>query len=287
MKIGIGLPSTIPGTPGPLIMEWARRAEQRGFSSLAIIDRIVFPNYDSLIALAAAGAVTERIGLLTNILVAPARNPITLAKEAASVDQISGGRLTLGLAVGGREDDFQATGQEFKGRGERLDRDLELMHRAWKGEHVTGSPQPVTPRPTRPEGVPILVGGSSETILRRMVKWGTGWTAGGAPLDMVRPFLPRVQNAWKEGGREGQPRMVALGYYGLGPNADEGIAAYIGDYYAFLGPWAQGITQGTPRTPEALQTTIKQFEDAGFDEFIWNPTIPQLAQVDLLADIVL
>ena len=287
MKVGIGLPSTIPGTSGPLIMEWARRAEERGFSSLAIIDRIVFPNYDSLIALAAAGAVTERIGLLTNILVGPARNPVMLAKESASVDQISNGRLTLGLGVGGREDDFRATGQEFKGRGKRWDRDLELIHRAWKGEHVAGSPQPVSPRTIRPEGVPILVGGNSEATLRRMVKWGTGWTAGGAPIDRLRPFIPRVHNAWKEAGREGNPRMVGLGYFGLGPNADEGIAAYIGNYYAFIGPWVQGMIQGTPRTAEALQATLKGFEEAGFHEFIWNPTIPQLAQVDLLADIVL
>lgn len=287
MKVGIGLPSTIPGTPGPLILDWARRAEERGFSSLAIIDRIVFPNYDSLIALAAAGAVTERIGLLTNILVGPARTPVMLAKEAASVDQISNGRLTLGLAVGGREDDFQAVGREFKGRGERWDRDLELIHRAWKGEHVAGSPHPVSPRTTRSEGVPILVGGNSDATLQRMVKWGTGWTAGGAPLDMVRPFIPRVLDAWQKAGREGSPRMVALGYFGLGPNADEGIAVYIGDYYAFLGPWAKGIIQGTPRTPEALQATVKQFEEAGFDEFIWNPTIPQLDQVDLLAEAVL
>jgi alkanesulfonate monooxygenase SsuD/methylene tetrahydromethanopterin reductase-like flavin-dependent oxidoreductase (luciferase family) len=267
-------------------MEWARRAEARGFSSLAIIDRIVFPNYDSMIALAAAGAVTERIGLFPNILVAPARNPIMLAKEAASVDQISSGRLTLGIGVGGREDDFQATGQEFKARGERLDRDLELIHRAWKGEHVAGSPQPVTPRTTRPEGVPILVGGNSDATLRRMVKWGKGWTVGGAPLDMARSFIPRVQAAWKEAGREGNPRLVALGYFGLGSNADEGIAAYLNNYYAFIGPWAQNIAQGTPRTPEALQATLKGFEEAGFDEFIWNPTIPQLAQVDLLADAV-
>jgi alkanesulfonate monooxygenase SsuD/methylene tetrahydromethanopterin reductase-like flavin-dependent oxidoreductase (luciferase family) len=119
-----------------------------------------------------------------------------------------------------------------------------------------------------------------------MVKWGTGWTVGGAPLEMARSFIPRVHDAWKEGGREGNPRLVALGYFGLGPSADEGIASYIGDYYAFLGPWAQGISQGTPRTPESLRDTVKGFEDAGFDEFIWNPTIPELSQVDLLADAV-
>src|SRR5690349_16781684 len=105
MKIGIGLPNTIPGTPGRLLLDWARLAEKHGFSRLGTIDRVVYPNYESLVALAGAGAVTERIGLLTNVLLGPTRNPVLLAKEAASVDQISGGRLTLGVGVGSREDD--------------------------------------------------------------------------------------------------------------------------------------------------------------------------------------
>ncbi|HEX5877838.1 MAG TPA: LLM class flavin-dependent oxidoreductase, partial [Actinomycetota bacterium] len=113
MRIGIGLPNTIPETPGRLLVDWAARAEERGFSSLATIDRIAYPSYESLVTLAAAGAVTERIGLMTNILLSATRNPIILAKEAASVDQLSGGRLTLGLGVGGRRDDFVATERGF------------------------------------------------------------------------------------------------------------------------------------------------------------------------------
>src|SRR5688500_18035824 len=108
MQVGIGLPNPIPGTRGRLLVAWAKRAEARGFSSLATIDRIAYPSYESLISLAAAAAVTERIGLVTNILLGPTRDPVLLAKEAASVDQISDGRLTLGLGVGGREDDFVA-----------------------------------------------------------------------------------------------------------------------------------------------------------------------------------
>jgi len=103
MKIGIGLPNVVPGTPGDVLVRWAQRAEERGFSSLATIDRIAYPSYESLIALAAAAAVTERVGLYTNVLLGPTRNPILLAKEAASVDQLAGGRLTLGLGVGARE----------------------------------------------------------------------------------------------------------------------------------------------------------------------------------------
>src|SRR5947207_10904654 len=145
MKIGIGLPNTIPGTPGSVLVEWARRAEARGFSTLATIDRIAYPSYESLITLAAAGAVTERVDLFTNILLGPTRNSVLLAKEAASVDQLSGGRLTLGLAVGSRRDDYDAVGVDFERRGRKWDADLDTIHRAWRGEPVDGAERPIGP----------------------------------------------------------------------------------------------------------------------------------------------
>src|SRR2546425_2587873 len=146
MDIGIGLPNPVPGTPGRSLVEWARKAEERGFSGLATIDRIAYPSYESLIALAAAAAVTERMKLVTNVLLGPTRNPVLLAKEAASVDQLSGGRLILGLGVGSRPDDFAATEQGFSDRGRRWDEALELIHRAWKGEPVGGAEKPVGPK---------------------------------------------------------------------------------------------------------------------------------------------
>jgi alkanesulfonate monooxygenase SsuD/methylene tetrahydromethanopterin reductase-like flavin-dependent oxidoreductase (luciferase family) len=139
VQIGIGLPNPVLDVPGRLPVAWARRAEERGFSSLATIDRIAYPSYDSLTVLAAAAAVTERIGLVTNILLGPAYSPAPLAKVAASIDQLSGGRLTLGLGVGGRPDDYQLAGRSFADRGKRFDDDLELLHRAWAGEPVAGS----------------------------------------------------------------------------------------------------------------------------------------------------
>lgn len=286
MRIGIGLPNPIPGTPGRLLVLWAARAEERGFSTLATIDRIAYPSYESLVALAAAGAVTERIGLLTNILLAPTRNPVLLAKEAASVDQLSGGRLTLGLAVGGRRDDFVASERGFEDRGRRFEEDLELLHGAWRGELVGGCPKPSTPRPVAGQ-VPILMGGTADAVIDRVVRWGAGWTAGGSGPDQVAPFAERVRAAWKDAGREGQPRIVALTYFSLGEEVVDDSKAYLLDYYAYLGEWAQGIADGTPRSPEDVRTTVSRFEESGVDELIFDPTVADLEQVDRLADLVL
>jgi alkanesulfonate monooxygenase SsuD/methylene tetrahydromethanopterin reductase-like flavin-dependent oxidoreductase (luciferase family) len=102
MDVGIGLPNAVPGTSREQLIEWARRADGRGFSSLGTIDRIVYDNYEPLIALAGAAAVTERIGLCTSVLLGPLReNAAELAKQALSVHALSGGRLTLGIGLGG------------------------------------------------------------------------------------------------------------------------------------------------------------------------------------------
>lgn len=286
MRIGIGLPNTIPETPGRLLVDWAARAEEHGFSSLATIDRIAYPSYESLVTLAAAGAVTERIGLMTNILLSATRNPIILAKEAASVDQLSGGRLTLGLGVGGRRDDFVATERGFEDRGKRFEEDLELMQGAWRGELVGGCPKPPTPEPVR-GNVPILIGGTADVVLDRVVRWGAGWTAGGSGPDQVGPFADRVRKAWADAGRDGSPRIVALSYFSLGDDAVESSRASLLDYYAFLGEWAEQIADGASRTIEDVRDTARRFEEAGVDELIFDPTVADLDQVDRLADAVL
>jgi probable F420-dependent oxidoreductase len=286
MDIGIGLPNTIPGTPGRLLVDWARRAEERGFSSLATIDRVAYPSYESLVALAAAGAVTERIGLMTNILLAPTRNPILLAKEAASVDQLSGGRLSLGLGVGGRRDDYEASERTWEDRGRRFDQDLELIQGAWRGELVGGCLKPATPTPVD-QRVPILIGGTADAAIERVVRWGDGWTAGGSAPDQVGPFIERVRTAWAEAGRPGRPKIVALTYFSMQEDRAEESRANLRDYYGFLGEWAEGIAEGTPRGADAVRDAAGRFEDVGVDELMFDPTVADQGEVDLLADAVL
>src|SRR3954470_12045710 len=133
VDISIGLPNTLTH-PGPLMIEWAKRAEERGFTSLSTIDRIVYPTYDTMTSLAVAAGATSRIGLLSGVLLAPLYPPVWLAKAAASLDAMSGGRLTLGVSVGGRADDFAAMGREMARRGRDMDAALDLMRRVWAGD---------------------------------------------------------------------------------------------------------------------------------------------------------
>src|SRR5215472_5775647 len=155
MQIGIGLPGTIPGVQGEFIIDWARRAESGPFSSLATLDRLVYPNYEALITLAAVAGVTQRVRVMTTVLIAPLRSPAMLAKQAASLDALSGGRLTLGLGVGGREDDYEVAGEPFHLRGSHFDEQLSLMRRVWAGEtRLPGVPS--LSRAQRPE---VLIGG--------------------------------------------------------------------------------------------------------------------------------
>ena len=149
MDIGIGLPATIPGTKGSLVMEWAKRADSGPFSSLGVLDRVVYLNYEPLITLAAAAAVTSRVRLITTVLLAPLRGAGLLAKQAASIDALSGGRFTLGLGVGGREDDFQAVPASFHDRARRFEEQLDLMKRIWSGQPVSDEAGPVGPPPAQ------------------------------------------------------------------------------------------------------------------------------------------
>ena len=287
MKIGIGLPNPVPGTPGTRLVEWARRAEERGFAALATIDRIAYPNYDSLATLAAAAGATSRIGLMTNILLAPLYPPVLLAKTTASVDQLSGGRLTLGLAPGGRPDDYALAGRDFDTRGRDFDAELDLLHRAWRGEPVGGSTLPVAPEPVNGARVPILFGGTGERAIRRVVTWGDGWTSGGGGPAMAGPFIERVRTAWKEAGRQGEPRLAALTYFSIGDDATADSMAYLRHYYAFAGDFAEQIAAGALRGKAAVRDAISAYEEIGITELYFDPTVARLDQVDRLADAVL
>ncbi len=284
MKIGIGLPASVPGVKGTDLVEWARRADKASFSSLGIIDRLVFSNYEPLTTLAAAAGATQRIRLMTTVLLAPIRDTAMLAKQAASLDALSGGRLTLGLGIGAREDDFRATNAAFNTRGKRLTEQVTLMKRLWSGQAMAEGVGPIGPQPVRPGGPELLIGGSTPAALRRSGRLGDGYVSGGGgDPRQTRANFEIVEQAWKEAGRAGQPRFVACVYTALGKDAAEQASAYIHSYYGNM-PWADNLVRASLTSEAAIQDRLRAFQDAGADEVILWPTAPGLEQVSLLAD---
>jgi alkanesulfonate monooxygenase SsuD/methylene tetrahydromethanopterin reductase-like flavin-dependent oxidoreductase (luciferase family) len=286
MDVGIGLPATIPGTRGSLILDWAKRADSAPFSSLGIIDRLVYPNYEPLITLAAAAAVTDRVRLMTTVLIAPLRGAGVLAKQAASIDALSGGRLTLGIGVGAREDDFNAAPATFHDRARGFEEQLEIMKRVWSGQPVSNEVGPIGPPPARLGGPELLIGGYSPPAIRRVGRWADGFISGGIPdPEQVSQMFDLAEESWRAEGREGRPRLVACLYYALGPNAARG-GDYIRHYYSFFGAGADDMARSIPSSPETLDNLIRGFGDVGADEVVCWPTVAELEQVDRLAEVV-
>jgi len=277
VKVGIALPNAVPGATGAELTEWARRADSRGFSTLGTIDRVAYDNYEPLVALAAAAAVTERIGLCTSVLLAPLRtNAALLAKEALSLNALSGGRFTLGLGLGARDDDYELSGVELAGRGRRLDAMLERMQEIWAGDLVG----PSLAGPPR-----VVLGGHSDASFARAARFGEGWIAGGSGPEIYPGLVDKLKAAWAEAGREGEPRTMGLAYFALGDRAEADARENLAHYYAWLGEDAAGfMADSAVKDAEAVQGLLAAFEAAGCGELIFCPSSSDPAQVDLLAD---
>lgn len=285
MKIGLGLPNSALSTPnGRLLVEFARRGEALGFSSLATIGRLAYPNSEELVTLAAAAGATERIGLFTDVLLGPAREPALLAKQVATLDQVSGGRLVLGAGVGSRPDDFSVTGTRFEDRGQRWDRALELMHAAWKGEPVPGSTRPICPRPVNGHSVPMMFGGMSDQAVARVVRYGIGYTMGGGTPEGLQQMIERVDAAWQAAGREGKPEYRAVGYFAFGDETLAEAEHNLRDYY---GDWGDIIWASTLKDAAAAKERVRGFEEAGCAELVLFPATPRIEQAERLAEAVL
>jgi alkanesulfonate monooxygenase SsuD/methylene tetrahydromethanopterin reductase-like flavin-dependent oxidoreductase (luciferase family) len=278
MDVGIGLPAAVAGADFTRLPGWAAAAEQAGFSSVAVIDRVVYGNAEPLLALAAAAAATSRIRLTTSVLLAPLRHSgVLVGKQASTLQALSGGRFTLGMAVGGRADDYEAVHAEHARRGRSFDRMLDEMEQVWSGAAGVG-----------PSGRPeVLLGGNAPATLERVVRHGDGWVAGGGGPMLFQGTADKVRAAWGEAGKPGAPRMVALAYFALGDDAEEAARSYILDYYAFLGPFAEKVAEGTLTSPERVKGAVAAFEAAGCDELLLFPCSAGGDQVERLAEAAL
>ncbi|MGH2787949.1 MAG: LLM class flavin-dependent oxidoreductase [Actinomycetota bacterium] len=279
MRLGVGLPNSIPGRSPELISEWARRAEAAGFSSVGVVDRLAYDCLEPMATLGAAAAVTERIGLVTMVVVGPLRNDAVLGAQAAALATISNGRFTLGLAVGARHDDYAVAGIDHARRGDRLDAQMAAIRAQWRGEWEGGS------RPegfTRPE---LLAGGMSDAAVTRVARFADGYVHGGGPPRTFQRAAGRIKTAWTDFARPGRPRLWAQGYFALGDGAVRGLD-YMRDYYAFTGPFAERIAKGLLTTPQQVVAFVRGYSEAGCDELVLLPAVADVEQLDRLAEVV-
>ncbi|MFQ5860496.1 MAG: TIGR03619 family F420-dependent LLM class oxidoreductase, partial [Dehalococcoidia bacterium] len=210
---------------------FARRAEELGFHSLWSLDRVVYGNLEPLTALAAAAAVTSRIRLGISVLLAPLRHPVLLAKVLATLDGLSDGRVTLGMGIGSRPNDYAALGVPFGRRGRRAEEMIQVMQQVWLGEPVQHQGEfysvdvgPVGPRPVQPGGPPLWMGGSAPLVLRRIARLASGFIARGAagPHGFAESW-EQVHQYTREVGRDPASLTPAsLAYYHV--DADEARA---------------------------------------------------------------
>jgi alkanesulfonate monooxygenase SsuD/methylene tetrahydromethanopterin reductase-like flavin-dependent oxidoreductase (luciferase family) len=280
MRIGVGLPAAVPGTASGAVGDWAAESERLGFESLSVLDRLVYDNLDPLIALAVAADRTERLQLLTTVLTVPyRRNPVVLAKQLASIDRLSDGRLVPGLALGGWPDDYAASEAPTKGRGAAFDAMLATMRRAWDGR-VAGDSGSI---PALPAGhPPLLLGGLVPAAYARAARVAEGWVAPFFGHQLLVDGIAGAAEAWDEAGRRDEPRIVAVRYFSLGAEggaiADEYLMHYYGaDYFA-------DARADTSTTPEELRAEVARVADAGADDLLLFPCSGDLEQLSMLAD---
>ena len=278
-RIGVGLPAAIPGAPGRSTVEWASLGEKLGFASLGVIDRLVYDNLDPLVALSAAAAVTDHVELFTTVLNVPWRqSALTLAKQLWSLERISGGRLTAGLALGGWPEDYRESGIALAGRGAVFDDMLEVMLRAWKGElSGAGGPLPALP-PRRPH---LVFGGFAPRSYERMARLGIGWVAPLFGFDVLLGGIASAEAAWSNAGRPGRPRIVVARYFSLGPDADATADEYIHHYYGeeFFGAARADVVT----TPAHLHAELQRLRDARCGDVLLFPCSADLDQLRRLA----
>jgi probable F420-dependent oxidoreductase len=290
--IGIALPN-LPGASPTLIPEFARRIEAGGFNAIWALDRLVYENPDPLTALAACAAVTSRVRLGTSILLAPLHPPVLLAKQLATLDLLSNGRVTVGVGIGGRPDDFTGVGVPFVARGARTREAIQIMKQVWSGQairhqsrHFTVECGPVGPTPVQRPHLPIWMGGIQEPALRRVVRIADGFIgSGGVGPEGFRAAWQRVRQFLADAGRAVDVFPNAcLAYFNVANDREQGkreaMAALTRYYGPQFGSWYDPERALIFGPPDECARKTQAYMDAGVQHLILVPTTLDVQQVD-------
>jgi alkanesulfonate monooxygenase SsuD/methylene tetrahydromethanopterin reductase-like flavin-dependent oxidoreductase (luciferase family) len=285
MDVSMGLPTLLPHGREEEIA-WYRGVDEGPWLSLSTLDRLAFPSWALTVQLAAAAAVTERVRLWTDVAVLPARNAVSFAKELATIDVLSGGRLTIGVGIGGHAEDFRAVGSGLSQRFQRLDRDVAAMRDVWAQVPPVTGHLPVGPEPLQPGGPPFVAGVAGPKALARAARWATGVSYPNAiyhvDAEAIDAQRARVIDAWEVAGRETKPHFSACTWFALGPNAKEQLRDHVWDFMQVFGlDLARSMADNAQgHGPAALRAAVAAGRDGGLDELFLVPTTADPTELD-------
>lgn len=276
MRVSMTLPTMAPGAGREAVLAWARRTDAGPFASLAAGERISFPNPEALVALSAAAAVTSRVRIVATAFVLPMHSAAWLAKQAATLDLIADGRLTLAVGVGGREEDYRVVGAPFERRHARMDAQVAELRRIWAGEPALPGTAPIGPAPVQAGGPPLWIAASGERPLRRAARWAQGYAGFslGPDADEIDRTFRLCERAWREAGRGERPWLATSFWYALGPDAPAQLERYAARYLRVFGeaPAAALARRCRAAGPAALREALARVRGLGADEVILVPS---------------
>lgn len=290
MKIGMTLPTMVPDLDRDLLLAWMRGIDRGPFSTLAAGERLAFPNQEMMVTMAAAAAVTERVRLAFTLVVLPLHSTLLMAKQLATMDVLSGGRVTVGVGIGGREEDYRAAGAPFGKRLARMEEQVATMRRAWAGEGVLEGVNPIGPPPVQPNGPEILAGSLFPKSIARAARWADGlcgFSFAPDPAEVGQAF-DAARNAWRTAGRATPPRLVTSCWFALGADARAQMDVYVKRYLGFFGADAAAsmATLCTTVSAAALRDVVRRVTDLGADELILVPTTSDPDELARVSDVL-
>lgn len=290
MRFGICLPYMERDYDRATILAWCRRADAGPFYSLSCGERITGYTYEMRVLLAAAAAVTERVRIVPSLYVLPMHSAVWAAKEIATLDVLSQGRVTMTVGVGGREKDYRAVGASFERRHQRMDQQVDEMRRIWAGEPPFEGADPVGPEPIQRGGPPLLLGAMGPKSMQRGARWAQGlyaFSMNGEGSE-IRNMLEMADKAWETQGRADRPYRMAGFWCSLADNAAPRLRQYVFDYLKIMGDDAAHAVSSmmTRSSPDAIRESIDSYSKLGVDEIMFVPATADLAEIDRLAELL-
>lgn len=275
------------------LKDWALLVDSGPFSSLCWGERMAFDNPESLTLLGALAAWTERVQLVTTVLIPQLHDPVMLAKALATGDMLCGGRLTVGFGVGGRHEDYRAAGadpatQTMRDMADRV----AVMKRVWSGEKVTDSTLPVGPSPLQVGGPKLLVGTMGPKTTRHAAGWADGLAGITLDLDLASQseLFDVARHAWQQAARPA-PHLATSFWFAIGdgdqPRAQ--VHRHLRRYMNWIPSEivdAMAPTTGWAGTDDELHSVLQRFSDIGTDELHLIPTSSDMDQLRRVADVV-